>query len=58
MLFTRPDGLSHAWDTITPLLENPPTVQSYARGSWGPEAAEQLAAPDGWLLEHEDGDEE
>jgi glucose-6-phosphate 1-dehydrogenase len=50
-LFTRPDGLSHAWDTITPVLEDPPEVQSYARGSWGPEAAADLAAPDGWIVE-------
>jgi glucose-6-phosphate 1-dehydrogenase len=49
-LFTRPDGLGHAWDTITPLLENRPPVQPYARGSWGPAAADALAAPDGWLL--------
>ena len=49
-LFTRPDGLSHAWDTITPLLENRPPVQSYARGSWGPQAALELPGPDGWLL--------
>ncbi len=49
-LFTRPDGLSHAWDAITPLLENPPTAQPYARGSWGPQAAQELAAPDGWLV--------
>jgi glucose-6-phosphate 1-dehydrogenase len=55
-LFTRPDGLAHAWDAITPLLENRPPVQSYARGSWGPAAAGDLAAPEGWLLERENGD--
>ncbi|HST65172.1 MAG TPA: glucose-6-phosphate dehydrogenase (NADP(+)) [Mycobacteriales bacterium] len=49
-LFTRPDGLSHAWDAITPVLEDRPPVHPYARGSWGPEAADALAAPDGWLL--------
>jgi glucose-6-phosphate 1-dehydrogenase len=57
MLFTRPDGLSHAWDAITPLLQNPPAIHTYPRGSWGPKAAEQLAAPDGWLLEHENGED-
>jgi glucose-6-phosphate 1-dehydrogenase len=53
MLFTRPDGLGYAWDAITPLLENRPAVQPYARGSWGPEAANDLAAPEGWLLQRE-----
>jgi glucose-6-phosphate 1-dehydrogenase len=50
-LFTRPDGLAHAWDAVTPILEGRPQVQPYARGSWGPEAADELAAPDGWLLQ-------
>ncbi len=49
-LFTRPDGLAHAWDAITPVLDHRPQVQPYARGSWGPDAAADLAAPDGWLL--------
>jgi glucose-6-phosphate 1-dehydrogenase len=50
-LFTRPDGLEHAWEVITPILDNPPEVQPYARGSWGPDAAAALAAPDGWLAQ-------
>jgi glucose-6-phosphate 1-dehydrogenase len=50
-LFTRPDGLAHAWDAVTPILEGRPQVQPYARGSWGPQAADELAAPDGWLLQ-------
>ncbi len=54
-LFTRPDGLGHAWDTITPLLNDPPAVQPYPRGSWGPEAARELADPEGWFLERENG---
>ena len=48
-LFTRPDGLGSAWDAITPLLNSRPAVQPYARGSWGPESAAALAAPEGWL---------
>jgi glucose-6-phosphate 1-dehydrogenase len=51
-LFTRPDGLGAAWATIAPILDAPPDVQPYARGSWGPDAATELAAPDGWLLPH------
>ena len=49
-LFTRPDGLEQAWEAITPILEDRPAVQKYARGSWGPAAADDLAAPGGWLL--------
>jgi glucose-6-phosphate 1-dehydrogenase len=49
-LFTRPDGLGHAWDTITGILDDPPAVLPYPAGSWGPEAADELAGPDGWLL--------
>ncbi len=49
-LFTRPDGLSHAWDAITPILQDRPALEPYARGSWGPAAADALAGDDGWLL--------
>jgi glucose-6-phosphate 1-dehydrogenase len=49
-LFTRPDGLEHAWDAITGILDDPPTVLPYAAGSWGPAEADELASPDGWLL--------
>jgi glucose-6-phosphate 1-dehydrogenase len=49
-LFTRPDGLAHAWTAAAPLLENRPAVQSYERGSWGPAAAADIAGPEGWLL--------
>jgi glucose-6-phosphate 1-dehydrogenase len=52
-LFTRPDGLEHAWEVITPILDNPPEVHGYARGSWGPDAAAELAAPDGWIAQNE-----
>ena len=49
-LFTRPDGLASTWRTIAPILEQRPDVQPYPRGSWGPEAATELAGPDGWVL--------
>lgn len=54
-LFTRPDGLAHTWETVAPILENPPTVHPYPRGSWGPQPAEDLALPDGWLVESDPG---
>ena len=49
-LYTRPDGLGHAWDIIAPILADRPPALPYARGSWGPDAAARLAEPDGWLL--------
>jgi glucose-6-phosphate 1-dehydrogenase len=60
-LFTRPDGLGHAWDTITGILNERPPVLPYARGSWGPAKADELAGEDGWLLgmnDEGDGTEE
>ena len=49
-LFTRPDGLASVWKVAQPLLDNPPEVKPYQRGSWGPAEADQLVAPDHWLL--------
>jgi glucose-6-phosphate 1-dehydrogenase len=49
-LFTRPDGLAAVWRLAEPLLDNRPEPLPYAPGSWGPERADELAAPDGWLL--------
>jgi glucose-6-phosphate 1-dehydrogenase len=49
-LFTRPDGLAHVWEVAGDLLENRPEPLPYAQGSWGPEAADVLAEPTGWLL--------
>jgi glucose-6-phosphate 1-dehydrogenase len=49
-LFTRPDGLAAVWTAAQPLLSAKPEPLPYAPGSWGPAAAAQLAAPDGWLL--------
>lgn len=49
-LFTRPDGLASVWEVARPLLEAKPAPLPYRQGSWGPTAAAELAAPDGWLL--------
>jgi glucose-6-phosphate 1-dehydrogenase len=40
--FTRQDGVEEAWRIFQPLLVEPPPVQPYAAGSWGPTAAERL----------------
>jgi len=46
-LFTRSDGIEAAWRVIDPILQGwqtdaAPSLASYAPGSWGPQAAEQL----------------
>jgi glucose-6-phosphate 1-dehydrogenase len=40
--FTRQDGVEETWRIMQPLLDNPPPVHPYTRGSWGPEAADTL----------------
>jgi glucose-6-phosphate 1-dehydrogenase len=45
--FTRQDGVEQTWRVMQPLLDSPPPVQPYAPGSWGPEAADELAAGHG-----------
>jgi glucose-6-phosphate 1-dehydrogenase len=45
--FTRQDSVEAAWRVVQPLLDNPPPVQPYAKGTWGPEAADRLVAGHG-----------
>jgi glucose-6-phosphate 1-dehydrogenase len=45
--FTRQDCVAECWRVMQPLLEHPPDVHPYAKGSWGPAAAEQVAARSG-----------
>jgi glucose-6-phosphate 1-dehydrogenase len=49
-LFTSADGIERLWAVATPLLDDPPPVQRYAQGSWGPAAAGELLAPRRWHL--------
>jgi glucose-6-phosphate 1-dehydrogenase len=50
-MFTRADAIERLWEISAPLLENPPPVQPYARGSWGPQPAlDHLATPYRWHL--------
>jgi glucose-6-phosphate 1-dehydrogenase len=47
--FTRQDGVEETWRIMQPLLDKPPEAHSYSPGSWGPTAAESLAAEcGGW----------
>ncbi len=48
-LFTRQDSVEESWRIVQPLLDNPPPVQPYAKGSTGPPAADKLTADfGGW----------
>jgi glucose-6-phosphate 1-dehydrogenase len=49
-LFTREDEVERAWEVLMPLLENPPSVDFYEPGSWGPKATDALIAPRRWHL--------
>ncbi|MGW1881366.1 glucose-6-phosphate dehydrogenase [Streptomyces sp. NPDC001970] len=49
-LFTRSDGIERLWEASTPLLEEPPPVEPYAPGSWGPDSIRRLIAPHRWSL--------
>jgi glucose-6-phosphate 1-dehydrogenase len=42
--FTRQDGVEEAWRILQPLLDSPPEVHEYEKGSWGPAAADKLVA--------------
>jgi glucose-6-phosphate 1-dehydrogenase len=42
--FTRQDSVEETWRVLQPLLDSPPPVQPYTKGSWGPEAADRLVA--------------
>jgi glucose-6-phosphate 1-dehydrogenase len=45
--FTRQDTVEEEWRIMQPLLDAPPAVQSYAPGSWGPDAAATLLGEHG-----------
>src|SRR5215813_7940537 len=50
-LFTRSDEIDRVWEVATPLLDNPPPVEFYTPGTWGPEAPiKHLIAPHHWHL--------
>jgi glucose-6-phosphate 1-dehydrogenase len=51
-LFTRSDGIERLWEISQPLLDNPPPVEPYAVGSYGPESVKRLVAPYHWHLPH------
>jgi glucose-6-phosphate 1-dehydrogenase len=42
--FTRQDCIAECWRVMQPLLDDPPEVHPYAKGSWGPAAADRVLA--------------
>jgi glucose-6-phosphate 1-dehydrogenase len=59
-LFTREDAVEETWRIVQPLLDQPPPVVAYAKGSWGPKEADRLlrGSPgwhEPWLHSHAGG---
>lgn len=52
-LFTTAQGVERLWEISTGLIENPPPVRPYAKGTWGPNQIHQLIAPRAWRLPFE-----
>jgi glucose-6-phosphate 1-dehydrogenase len=49
-LFTSSDGILRLWEISEHLLSNPPPVEPYAPGSWGPDSVNKLIEPYRWHL--------
>jgi glucose-6-phosphate 1-dehydrogenase len=49
-LFTSSEGIERLWAISEPLLQNPPPVEPYPRGSWGPGSVNKLIEPCRWHL--------
>jgi glucose-6-phosphate 1-dehydrogenase len=48
--FTRQDSVEETWRIMQPLLDAPPEVHPYAKGTWGPPEADDLVrGHGGWL---------
>ncbi|HWF57546.1 MAG TPA: glucose-6-phosphate dehydrogenase [Candidatus Dormibacteraeota bacterium] len=47
-LFIREDEVERGWEVVQPVLDAPPPLVTYRAGSWGPRAADPLAAPLHW----------
>ena len=52
-LFTAADDIERLWELSEPLLEDPPDVEFYAPGSWGPPGIHELVKPNAWRLPFE-----
>jgi glucose-6-phosphate 1-dehydrogenase len=50
LLFTRSEQIERLWEVCAPVIDDPPELQSYAPGSWGPKTAVELPITPGWRL--------
>jgi glucose-6-phosphate 1-dehydrogenase len=53
-LFSPSEAIERLWEISTPLLEHPPKVEQYAKGSWGPDSIRSLVSPHRWHLPEKD----
>jgi glucose-6-phosphate 1-dehydrogenase len=49
-LFTNAEGIERLWEISAPLLEEPPPVEIYQPGTWGPASMHDLIEPASWRL--------
>jgi glucose-6-phosphate 1-dehydrogenase len=49
-LFTREDEVERTWEILMPLMNAPPPVRPYEKGSWGPHEADELILPHHWHI--------
>lgn len=49
--FARADEVDRAWTILQPAIDAPPPLRSYPAGTWGPEEADALIAPEHWHLQ-------
>ena len=47
-LFLREDAVERSWEIVAPALDASGTVHTYAAGTWGPKAADELIDPRAW----------
>jgi glucose-6-phosphate 1-dehydrogenase len=47
-LFTTSAAIERLWEIADPVVREPPPVEIYEPGSWGPEATDALLAPHRW----------
>jgi len=47
-LFTTSEAVERLWEIADPVVRNPPSVQPYEPGSWGPEPVDALLTPRRW----------
>ncbi len=45
--FSRQDALEETWRVVQPLIDAPPAVERYEKGTWGPAAADKLVTDHG-----------